>query len=115
MRPILILGLLTIALLALPEFETISHLLHPAYYVMIIFFSALTYALLRVDFLLPPSIKPQAALIKISMRFLASLIFIAIVMYQYEDPHKLVVQFILIYLIYLIFEIVIALTNLRRN
>ena len=115
MRQILVLVFLAVVLLALPQIEVISEVAHPAYYVIVIFFTALSYTLFRLDGLIPTSLKPQATLIKTGVRFLACLIFVGIAIYQYEDPYMLVVQFILIYLIYLIFEIVTALTNLRRN
>lgn len=115
MKHWVVLAIITSILLAVPEIDEISNLIHPAYYLMIAFFTILSFVLLRIDSLIPAEWKTQASLIKMGVRFLASLIFIGIAIYQYEKPSTLVIQFILIYLIYLIFEIVVALTNLRRN
>ena len=109
------LGFITIVLVSLTWIPSISRYFHISYLLMVVFFSIQAFVLFRLDSLIPDSWKTQGALIKIVIRFLSSAIFILVLIYQYEEPYKLVVQFILLYLIYMVFEIGVALTNLRRN
>lgn len=107
--------LITAVLLAATQLQLIAEYLHEAYSVIVLFFAIQTFALLRIDVLIPEEWKVQSSLIKIVIRFLSSAVFILVTIYQYADPMNLVIQFILIYLVYMIFEIGVALTNLRRN
>lgn len=88
---------------------------HPAYQVMVLFFAVQAFVLFRIDHWAPEEWKVQMSMVKIVLRLLSSMVFILILIYTYEDKFNLVVQFIILYLIYMIFEIVEALTNLRRN
>ncbi len=88
---------------------------HPSYRTMVIFFAIQAFVLFRIDRLVPEQWKVQASLVKIVIRLLSSMIFILVLIYSQPDKFNLVVQFIILYLIYMIFEIVEALTNLRRN
>ncbi|GAB4251007.1 MAG: hypothetical protein Tsb0034_30050 [Ekhidna sp.] len=89
--------------------------LHQAFQLMVLFFAIQTFVLFRLDLLVPAEWTVQASLVKIVLRMLLSLAFIGVMIYAHEDKFSLVVQFIILYLIFMIFEIVTALTNLRRN
>ena len=115
MKKWLILGAITIVLLAISELSFFQTILHPSYLVTVIFFSVQALVLFRIDSLIREEWKVHASLVKIIIRFLSSAVFILVMIYQYEEPFDLVVQFIIIYLIYMVFEIGVALTNLRRN
>ncbi len=115
MKKWILLGLITIALVGINQIDLFKANLHAAYLVIVLFFAIQTFVLLRIDILIPDEWKIQSSLIKIIIRFLSSAVFILIIIYQYEDRFNLVIQFILIYLVYMIFEIVVSLTNLRRN
>ena len=93
--------------------ETIDF--HPAFRLMVFFFAAQAFVLFRIDHWAPEEWKIQISMVKIVVRLLSSMVFILVMIYTYEDKYDLVVQFIILYLIYMIFEIVEALTNLRRN
>lgn len=93
--------------------ETISF--HSAFKLMVFFFATQAFVLFRLDSWTPKEWSAQIALVKIVIRLLSSLTFILVLMYSYADQFNLAVQFIILYLIYMIFEIVEALTNLRRN
>ncbi|SNS54057.1 hypothetical protein SAMN05421640_0586 [Ekhidna lutea] len=112
MKKWITLALITIALLS---FSFLNVKLHPSWNLMIAFFAIQTIILFRVDQWAPKEWKPQASLVKIIIRLLSSMVFILVLVYTQEDLYNLVIQFIIIYLIYMIFEIVEALTNLRRN
>lgn len=103
-------------LLLIAEFlfsSTISF--HPAFRLMVFFFAAQAFVLFRIDHWAPEEWKVQMSMVKIVVRLLSAMVFILVLIYSYEDRYVLVVQFIILYLIYMIFEIVEALTNLRRN
>lgn len=89
--------------------------LHEAYYIMVTFFAVQALVLFRIDLWAPSEWKVQISLVKIVIRLLSSLVFIMVLIYTQDDLRMLVIQFIILYLIFMIFEIVEALTNLRRN
>ena len=89
--------------------------LHDAFLLMIIFFVIQTFALFRLDSLVSEDWKVQMTLVKITLRLLSTLVFILVVMLNYTDRFQLVVQFFSLYLVFLTFEIILALANLRRN
>lgn len=89
--------------------------LHPSFRTLVIFFTVQTFVLWRIEFLTPEEWKVHVSLVKVAVRLLSSLVFIAILLYTQEERISLTIQFILLYLSYMIFEIVFALTNLRRN
>ncbi|WP_436514833.1 hypothetical protein [Ekhidna sp. To15] len=88
---------------------------HPSFRLMIFFFAAQAFVLFRIDHWAPEEWKVQISMVKIVIRLLSSMAFILVLIYTQSDHYTLVVQFIILYLIYMIFEIVEALTNLRRN
>ncbi|WP_421764067.1 hypothetical protein [Ekhidna sp.] len=88
---------------------------HPAFKLMVFFFTAQGFVLFRIDHWAPKEWKVQMSMVKIVIRLLSSMVFILVLIYSQNDQFNLVVQFIILYLIYMIFEIVEALTNLRRN
>ena len=89
--------------------------LHPAFQTMVFFFAAQAFVLFRIDHWTPKEWSAQIALVKIVIRLLTSLVFILVLIYSQTDHFNLVIQFITLYLVFMIFEIVMALTNLRRN
>lgn len=115
MKKWIVLCLITAILLIASEVDPINSYLHPSYLITVVFFAIQAFVLFRIDSLIPEDWKVHATLVKIIIRFLSSATFILIMIYQYEEPFDLVVQFIIVYLIYMIFEIGVALTNLRRN
>ena len=59
---------------------------------------------------------PSYALGMVTFRFLTGLLFLTVLMInKVENLTALMIQFLAIYLIYLIFELFIVLANLRRN
>ncbi len=88
---------------------------HPAFRIMVFFFAIQAFVLFRIDHWAPNEWKVQISMVKIVLRLLSSMVFILVMIYSFDDKFNLVVQFIILYLIYMIFEIVEALTNLRRN
>ncbi|MEM9337465.1 MAG: hypothetical protein AAGA66_01970 [Bacteroidota bacterium] len=89
--------------------------LHSAFNVTVIFFSALTFCYFRLDHWISKEWRAQVALIKIGLRFVISSVFIVVMIYTQEDDLALVIQFISLYLIFMVFEIAVSLTNLRGN
>ncbi|MEQ9468820.1 MAG: hypothetical protein RLN88_15530 [Ekhidna sp.] len=89
--------------------------LHQTFQTMVFFFTAQAFVLFRIDYWTSREWSAQIALVKIVIRLLSSLIFILVLIYTQTDHFTLVIQFIILYLIFMIFEIVMALTNLRRN
>lgn len=115
MKKWFLLTIITTILLLSSEVPSIHTHLHPSFIIMVIFFTIQAFVLFRLDNLIPEAWRVHGSLAKIIIRFLSSAVFILVMIYQYEEPFSLVVQFIILYLIYMIFEIGVALTNLRRN
>jgi len=88
---------------------------HESFLTIVFFFAAQTFVIFRIESWTPEKYAVQVSLIKIVLRFLSSLAFITILIITNENLYLLVIQFIIIYLIYMVFEIGTALTNLRRN
>ncbi|MEM6734716.1 MAG: hypothetical protein AAF620_01480 [Bacteroidota bacterium] len=115
MKKWIFLGLITLILITATQMHGLDHYLHEAYLIIVMFFTIQTFVLLRIDAIIPQEWKVHISLFKIIIRFISSAVFILIILYQYEDRFNLVVQFMILYLIYMTFEIGTALTNLRRN
>jgi hypothetical protein len=115
MIKLLALFLLTGLLVAINLIPDVHLRLHEAYNYLVIFFAVQALVFFRLDHIVPKSWMLHLSLVKVVLRFLLSLIFIAILMYLYTDRFSLVIQFVVLYFVFMIFEIVIALTNLRRN
>jgi len=88
---------------------------HPSYLVIVSFFFFQTLGLISLDAIVPEEWSAQVSMVKIILRLLSSLIFITVLMYAYENLFVLVIHFVSIYLVYMVFEIGISLSNLRRN
>jgi len=110
-----LLGAITVTLLLIWEIPYFNSHLHSSYLIMIAFFAIQAFVLFRIDGLIPEALQVHGSLVKIIIRFLSSAVFILIMIYRYDDPVIMVVQFIALYLVYMVFEIGVALTNLRRN
>ena len=115
MRKWIYLAAITISLLLVGYFFESRLNLDQLYYLIVAFFAIQTIVFFRIDQWAPKEWQSQISLVKIVLRLLTSLVFITILIYTQENPRDLVIQFIIIYLIYMIFEIASALTNLRRN
>ncbi len=89
--------------------------LHSSFDLIVLFFFGLTVVYFRLDHWLRKEWQVQVSLVKIILRFLLSLVFILIMIKTKDDDMNLVIQFISLYLIFMVFEIVVSLTNLRRN
>ena len=89
--------------------------LHKAFLLMVAFFVIQTFVLFRIDGFVKEDWKIQMAMVKITIRLLSALTFILIIMLNYTDRFQLVVQFFSLYLVFMTFEIIMALANLRRN
>ena len=89
--------------------------IHPSYNLMVAFFAIQTFVLFRIDQWAPQEWKTQVSLVKMVLRLLSSLIFLTVLIFSKQDVYNMVIQFIILYLIFMIFEIVEALTNLREN
>lgn len=107
--------LLTLALLALGQWMGEILALHAAFNLMVFFFFAQTFVLFRIDAWVKGEWAVQASLVKIVIRLLASLTFILVLILTQTEKFTLASQFLGLYLIFMVFEIGIALTNLRRN
>lgn len=106
---------ITTCLLILGKTSLAESLLHESYFLTVIFFAIQALILFRLDSLISDEWAVQGSLIKIIIRFLTSATFVLVMIYQYVDPFNFVIQFVIIYLVYMTFEIGVALTNLRRN
>ncbi|MEO9483285.1 MAG: hypothetical protein ABJG47_07565 [Ekhidna sp.] len=106
---------ITSVLLLVEYYFSTSLALHSSFQLMVFFFTAQAFVLFRLDHWASEEWKVQMSMVKIVIRLLSSLVFILVMIYSQPDQFNLVVQFIILYLIYMIFEIVGALTNLRRN
>lgn len=115
MKKWIALGTITMFLLLVGYFFKQSWNLHDQYFTIVGFFSIQIFVFFRIDQWSRPEWQSQIALVKITVRLISSLIFITVLIYTVDNSNKLVIQFIIIYLIYMIFEIVGSLTNLRRN
>ena len=109
------LAITTVLLLLVGHFFKSELNLHVAYTTMVAFFAVQTFVLFRMDQWVSKEWAVQLSLIKVGIRLLSSMAFILVLMLNQEDRSVLVVQFIILYLIYMIFEIGSALTNLRQN
>ena len=109
------LALITTLLLLINYFFGDRLNLHILYNLIVIFFAIQTFVLFKMDDWIPKAWSIQSSLLKIIIRLLASMIFALVLITTYEDKFNLVVQFLSIYLIFMVFEIGSALTNLRRN
>ncbi|MEP1034452.1 hypothetical protein [Ekhidna sp.] len=106
---------ITTALLLVEYFFSESIDFHPAFQLMVFFFATQAFVLFRLDRWAPKEWQVQMSMVKIVVRLLSSMVLVLVLIYSQPDKLNLVVQFIILYLIYMIFEIVEALTNLRRN
>jgi hypothetical protein len=118
-----LLGSISIAVLMLGIYylandQLLGSMLHDQFPALIFFFFLQS---LVIAWLLDLAVKsnwdsPIYALGTITFRFLTALFFIAILfVFKFEDMKTLMAQFLVVYLIYLIFELYTVLSNLRRN
>lgn len=87
-----------------------------SYQLMVIFFIFQTGVLFRLEDKAPKNLKVQISMVKTGIRFLSALAFALVVAYsREEDLAFFFIQFIIFYLVFMAFEIIMALSNLRRN
>ena len=115
MKKWILLGVIVLLLLLTNYFFQEALGLHATFNLMVAFFALQTFVLFRIDHWVPEQWSVQVSLVKIVIRFLASAVFALALIMTYQDTFNLVIQFFSIYLIFMVFEIGIALTNLRRN
>ncbi|MFK7952600.1 MAG: hypothetical protein AB8B73_07110 [Ekhidna sp.] len=115
MKKWLILSSIVVILILSEYFLSETIPFHEAFRVMVIFFATQAFVLFRIDHWTLKEWAVQISLVKITIRLLSSMTFILVLIYSYEDSFNLVLQFIILYLIFMVFEIAEALTNLRRN
>lgn len=115
MKKWIYLVLITALLLVVGYLPSLPFQLHPTYNLMVIFFAIQVFVLFRIEHWAPEEWAVQVSLVKIVLRLISSLVFILVLVYTQENLKEMVIQFILVYLVYMIFEIATALTNLRRN
>jgi len=115
MKKWILLGVIVAVLLLVNYFFSDALALHATYHFMVGFFAIQTIVLFRIDSWAPKEWTVQASLAKIVIRLLASMVFALVLIMNNGDRFNLVIQFFSIYLIFMVFEIGMALTNLRRN
>ena len=82
----------------------------------ILFFGVQTLVLFRIEDLLDEERRVLASLLKITVRLLSALVFLLAIVYSQQAVNNgFYIQFIILYLVFLIFENGLALANLRRN
>lgn len=109
--------LLSVVLISIESLGVLgNHLDEPTYRLTVIFFIAQSIMIFRLDHYNRPDIAAQIRMLNIGLRMLSALAFLIIMTYQIETYRAaFYIQFILLYLVFMIFEITLALTNLRRN
>lgn len=115
MKKWILLGIIVLVLLLVNYFLADELSLHATYNLIVGFFAIQTFVLFRIDHWAPKEWTVQVSLAKIVIRLLASLVLALVLIMTQDDKFNLVIQFFSIYLIFMVFEIGMALTNLRRN
>lgn len=89
---------------------------HESYGMTLIFFLVQTFVLLRLDQRTTDESKIIMGMLKITIRLLSALAFVFFLIMKFEESSNVIlIQFITLYLVFMIFEIATALSNLRRN
>ncbi len=108
-------ALITLSIIVLLFGYFFKNWLHHHYFLIVIFFVIQTIVFFRIEQWLSKKENFLISLIKITLRMLTSFIFITVLVYGGKDVFSLVTEFIIIYLVYMVFEIVCVLTNLHKN
>ncbi len=89
---------------------------HRFYQVTVIFFIIQTGILFRIEDRGPENLKVQLSMVKMGLRLLSAMAFALIMGLKIDEGvHLFFIQFIILYLVFMTFEIILALANLRRN
>ena len=89
---------------------------HESFGITLLFFLAQTFILLRLDQRTTDESKIIMGMLKITIRLLSALAFVFFLIMKFEESSNVIlIQFITLYLVFMIFEIATALSNLRRN
>ena len=89
---------------------------HESIRLMLIFFVVQSYVLIRIDEQTEEEIRISMNILKIAIRLLSALAFVFYLILEYpESTYPLAIQFIALYLVFMTFDIIAALSNLRRN
>jgi hypothetical protein len=116
MRPLISLLSLGVALFLLDYFLGAKIPTHESFHLDLIFFTVLGVVLLRIDSLTKEELRIQMNMVKIGIRLLTALVFVFYINFRFkESMNHALIQFIILYFVFMVFEIVMALSNLRRN
>lgn len=89
---------------------------HESFNITLVFFLVQTFILLRIDQKTTEDVRIIMNMLKMGIRLLSALGFIFYLIMQFEESSNgIVLQFIILYFVFMIFEIATALSNLRRN
>ena len=89
---------------------------HQYYQLTVIFFVAQVGVLFRISDFRNEELKAQLTIVSITLRLLSAMTFALVMNYRIEDGAKIFfIQFIILYLLFMTFEIIMSLANLRQN
>lgn len=90
--------------------------IHPYYDWAVLFFLFQNFLLFRIESFSNPDLKVQIRMVNIGVRMISAMAFIVVMFWVFGVQEKLFyIQFIILYLTFMTFEIILALANLRRN
>lgn len=89
---------------------------HDYYQILVLFFVVQTAVLFRVEAFGTEETKVQMRMVSMGLRMVSALVFVLVMSQQVKsDSNLFYLQFIILYLVFMAFEIILALANLRRN
>lgn len=89
---------------------------HDYWQIMVIFFLIQSYVLTRIEERASKEMEAQMRLVSIGVRFISALVFILILALSTKSQIEvLLIEFVILYLVFMTFELIMALANLRRN
>lgn len=116
MKKFILLVVLGLGLLASEFFLSEFIAFHSYYQILVLFFVVQSAILFRIEDMGGEDTKVQMRLVNIGLRMISALVFVLVMSARVnEDTFTFYVQFIVLYLVFMAFEITLALTNLRRN
>ena len=116
MKKFIVLSLIGVALILIPYLAEDLIPVHEEYQTLVIFFIAQTAILFRMESIGGEKYKVQMRMVNIGFRMISAFAFLLIMGLRIEeDLANFYIQFIVLYLVFMTFEITWALTNLRRN
>lgn len=89
---------------------------HVYYDLMVIFFIIQNVVLFRIENMATADQKVQIRLVNIGVRLLSALAFLVVTFWIMNITERsFYIQFVILYLVFMTFEIILSLANLRRN